>query len=152
MKTIPGDTFYDLPLSELRTRAERARDKLRKLQSRVASQIEPPERNRACSLTAIDEAIAAVEGLIPGVMDRPGALLVRTVRGLAPRERAALRQAIESERVARERLTRVLGAVPPTQAEDALIRVETQELLATELSVLFRVIERAYCASPRLSA
>jgi hypothetical protein len=152
MKTIPSDTFYDLPLSELRTRAECAREMLRELQSRVASQNNVPARNPARSLTAIDEALAAVDGLLPGLLERPGGLLIRTVRGLAPRERSALRQAIESERTARERLTRVLGAVPPAQAADALVRVETQELLATELSALFRVIERACCASPTLTA
>jgi hypothetical protein len=151
MKNTPTSALYDLPLAELRMRADRACESLREMQSHVARPPAASECTRAGSLRAIDDALAAVDRLIPGVMEPPCALLARVMRALAPHERATLRQAIDAERAARERLARLLGEVSPTQAEDVLARVELQKSIATELAILFRVVERAHRA-PVLTA
>jgi hypothetical protein len=151
MKSMPIATFYDLPLSELRVRAGHTRDVLRAFQARIASPTAARERNRAGRLKAIDEALRAVDRLMPGLMDRPPALLVRSIRNLTPHERAALRQAIDAERAVRDRLARLLGEVSAAEAEEALARIEVQESVAAELSALFHVVEQSYSA-PTLSA
>jgi hypothetical protein len=145
MKSTQGDNVHNLPLSELRARADRARALLRDVRARVESPLARRE-DRAVGLRAIEEALEAIERHLPGLMERPHALLARTIRDLAPNERRVLSQAIDAERAARERLTRLLGEVSPEHVEDALARVEAQESMTAELSALFRLVERARAA------
>jgi hypothetical protein len=140
MKHAPVSTFDQLPLAELRARTACARDMLRKAGSQMAS----PK--------AIDRALDAIDQLMPWITDRPRTLLVRTVASLSPRERAALRQAIDAERAARARLLQVLGQVSVVQAEESLERIELQEAVAAELSAFFRIVEQTYGATPVSSA
>jgi hypothetical protein len=141
MKHAHLSTPYQLPLPDLRARTNRARELLRKAGSDWAG-----------SPRAIDQALDAIDQLMPWIMARPRTLLLRTIANLAPRERAALRQAIDAERVSRERLLHVLGQVSVAQAEDALERIELQEAVAAELSAFFRVVEHTYGATPVWSA
>jgi hypothetical protein len=147
MKSMTIASLYDLPLPELRVRAGHTRDVLRALQARIANSAAPIERHRTGRL-AIDEALRAVDRLMPGLMDRPPGLLVRTIRNLTPQERGALRKAIDANRAVRDRLAQLLGDVSPVEAEDALARIEVQESVAAELSALFHFVERAYSAQP----
>lgn len=79
---------------------------------------------------------------MPGLDAQPRNLLARVIRDLAPRERATLRAALDSERTAREHLSILLGTVTPTEAEEALARVEAQEAVTSEVLNLFRHFER----------
>jgi hypothetical protein len=151
MKNTPTAGLYELPLAEVRWRAQRARDLLRGVQSRVASPVAPSDRNLHGGLGAIDEALTAVDQFMPGLLEPPRTFLARAIRNLASNERAALRQALDAERVARDRLVRLLGEVPPEQADDVLVRIELEESVAAELSSLFRVVEKA-CHAPPLGA
>jgi hypothetical protein len=146
MKSTPHITLYDLPMSELRARRDRARDLLRDAKTHVAGPSASHERDRAAVLKAIDEAVAAAERLLPGLVERPRILLVCALRDLAPNERKVLRAAIEAERAARERLTRLLGDVSSAQAEEALERIEAQESVMAELSALWQLFERTHFA------
>jgi hypothetical protein len=142
MKSTPHVTLYDLPLTELRARTVRARHLLRDAQASAAHPL--AKRDRAVDLRALGEAVDAIERLLPGLMEQPRPLLARTLRDLAPRERTVLRQVIDAERAARERLAHLLGDVPLAQAEDALERIEAHESVATELAALWRMLDGAY--------
>jgi hypothetical protein len=85
-----------------------------------------------------------VEGLLPGLTDRPRTLVDRAVRQLEPPARAALRDAIDAERTARERLDRMLGDVPVAVADAALTRVEQQEVVLLELVSLLALFEERF--------
>jgi hypothetical protein len=141
MKSRPNVSLYELPLSDLRARSDRARQLLRDAQACVAHPI--TERDRAAGLRAIAEAIDGAARLVPGFMEQPRGLLALTLRGLTPNERRILRQVIDAERNARERLAHLLGDVSAAQAEDALERIEAQESVAVELSALWRLFKRA---------
>ncbi len=144
MKRMPQDTVYDLPLPELRARSDHARHMLRKAQTSAAQPL--ARRDRAGGLRVIVEAIDATERLLPGFKERPRTLLARTLRDLTANERRFLREVIEGERAARERLVRLIGDVPLGQAEEALERIEVQESVAAELSALWRLFEQASVA------
>ncbi len=103
-------------------------------------------------MQCVDAALDEVEHLLPGLMDRPPTLVDRTVRDLSPDARAALRQAIDAERDARERLARMLGAVPLAEAERALSRVEEQDAVLFELLGLLTLFEKVYCGAPGAGA
>ncbi len=142
MNRPPLVTLYDLPLSDLRERAERARRLLRDARASAACRL--ARRDRATDLRAIGEAIEAVARLLPGLMDQPQTLLARTIGRLAPHERKILRQAMDAERSARERLTRLLGGVSSGEAEDALERVEAHDAIAAEFAALWRLLDGAH--------
>jgi hypothetical protein len=140
MNRPPLVTLYDLPLGDLRERAERAR---RLLRDARASAARLARRDRAPDLRAIGEAIDAAERLLPGLMEQPQTLLARTLRRLAAHERKVLRQAMDAERAARERLIRLLGGVSLGQAEDALERIEVEDAIAAEIAALWRLLDGA---------
>jgi hypothetical protein len=143
MKSPPTTDFYDLSLPELRARTDRAYQLLSGARARVARLAGSPESDRAAAMTVVDQSLETLRRLLPGIMGPPPTLLVRAIRDLTPRERSVLRQAIDSERTARERLARLLGDVLPAHAEDALARVDARETLTAELSTLLRLVERA---------
>jgi hypothetical protein len=148
MKSTPVITLYDLPLPDLHARARRAHDLLHEVKLRVSSSMAPVLLDRASGLQIIHDAFEAVERLVPGLLKQPRSLLARTIRHLALSERGVLREAIDSEREARERLARLLGCVSPEQAEDVLARIEAQESITAELFELARMTERT-CFAPR---
>jgi hypothetical protein len=143
MKSTPFGTLYDWPLSELRRRGQRACGVLRRARAVIG---------RPGAMQCVDAALDEVEHLLPGLMDRPPTLVDRTVRDLSPDARTALRQAIDAERDARERLARMLGAVPLAEAERALSRVEEQDAVLFELLGLLTLFEKVYCATPDAGA
>jgi hypothetical protein len=130
-----GATIHELPIDELRRRGVRARDVLRRTRGLVG---------RPGALRCIDAALDEVDALLPGLMDRPSTLVERTVRGLVPEARAALRQAIDAERAATERLAWMLGDAPRMDVELALSRVEEQDAVLLELLGLLTLFEQAY--------
>ena len=140
MKSPPETDVHDLPLSELRLRVARVCLMLHDMRARVGG------ASSHHGMRCIDEALGTVARLLPGFSEPPRSLVARTVRTLAPVERRALRDAIETERAARDRVKRLLGQVPPAQAEDALARVEAVETVAAALSLLFRSVDAARLA------
>jgi hypothetical protein len=143
MKSTPLSTVYDWPLAELRRRGERARDVLRRARVVIG---------RPGAMQCVDAALDEVERLLPGLMDRPPTLVDRTVRDLGPDARLALRQAIDAERDARERLARMLGEVSLVEADRALSRVEEQDAVLFELLALLTLFEQVYCSAPNVRA
>lgn len=135
MKITPPASFHDWPLPELRLRCDRACTVLRRARSLVG---------RPGALPCVDAALDEVEGLLPGLTDRPRTLVDRAVRQLEPPARAALRDAIDAERTARERLDRMLGDVPVAVADAALTRVEQQEVVLLELVSLLALFEERF--------
>ena len=133
MKQETTVSLDDLSLTEVRARFYRARGVLRMARSFAG---------RFTGSRALNWALEEVERLMPGLDGQPRALLARIIRDLGPREREVLRAALDSERLARERLSTLLGAVTPAEAEDALVRVEAQESITTEVLNLFRQFER----------
>ncbi len=132
-------TLYNLPIPELRRRGKRARDVLRRARGLVG---------RPGALQCVDAALDEVEVLLPGLMDRAPTLVDRTVRDLDPPARVALRDAIDAERGASERLARMLGEVPLADADRALTRVEEQDAVLFELLGLLTLFEQVYCSPP----
>jgi len=143
MKSAPTCTMHDLPLTEVRKRAAKARDVLREARTHAG---------RVGGLRAIDAALDEVEQLLPGLMDRPRASLARKVRDLAPYERGLLRRAIDVDGTARALMPRLVGEASLSEVEEVLARVEEQECVAVELMALLRVFEQAYCAPVLASA
>jgi hypothetical protein len=143
MKTSSLSTIYDLSLVELQRRAERACELLRRSRSVIG---------RPGAMQTVDAALDEVEHLLPGLMDRAPTLVDRTVRNLGPEARVALRQAIDAERDARERLALMLGDVPLPEADRALARVEQQDVVLFELLGLLTLFERVYCSAPTAPA
>jgi hypothetical protein len=141
MKVTRPTTLDDLSLPELRRRGERARDAIRAVRWAIG---------RVGGLGSIDAALDEVDALLPGLMVRPRSLIERAVRDLGPHERTALREAIDAERCAKERLARMLGEISPADADEALARVEEREGVSAELFGLLRLFERAY--GPALAA
>jgi hypothetical protein len=133
MKQDSTVSLDDLSLTEVRARVYRVRGVLRMARSFAG---------RFTGSRALNWALEEVERLMPGLDGPPRALLARIIRDLGPRERAVLRAALDSERLARERLSALLGAVTPAEAEDALVRVEAQESISSEVLTLFRQFER----------
>jgi hypothetical protein len=133
MKPESTATIDDLSITEVRARANRVRGVLRMAHSFA---------DRFSSSRTIHWALCEVERLMPGLDAQPRNLLARVIRDLAPRERATLRAALDSERTAREHLSILLGTVTPTEAEEALARVEAQEAVTSEVLNLFRHFER----------
>lgn len=123
----------DLSLTEVRARVHRARGVLHMARSLAG---------RFSGSRALGWALDEVERLVPGLDGHPRALLARIIRDMGPRERAVLRAALDSERLARERLFNLLGTVSPDEAEAALVRVEAQESITSEVLNLFRHFER----------
>jgi hypothetical protein len=144
MKSTPHVTVHDLPLTELRARSNQACQVLRDARTSAAQPL--ARRDRTGGLRVIAEAIDATERLLPGSKERPRTLLARTLRDLTANERRVLREVIEGERAARERLVRLIGDIPLEQAEEALDRIEVQESVAAELSALWRLFEQASVA------
>jgi hypothetical protein len=132
-------TLDDLSIPELRRRGARAREAIRAVRCAIG---------RVGGLRLIDAALDEVEALLPGLMGRPGSLIDRAVRDLGARERSALREAIDAERAARERLARMLGEISPADADEALARVEERESVCAELFGLLQLFDRAYGAAP----
>jgi hypothetical protein len=139
MKDTLHMTLDDLSIPELRRRGARARETIRGVRRAIGT---------VGGLGSIDAALDEVEALLPGLMDRPGSIIDRAVRDLGARERSALREAIDAERAARERLARMLGEISPTDADEALARVEEREGVSVELFGLLQLFERAYSAAP----
>jgi hypothetical protein len=133
MKQDSRLSLDDLSLTEVRSRMHRARGVIRMARSFAG---------RFTESHALNWALDEVERLMPGLDGRPRALLARIIHDFGPRERAVLRAALDSERVARERLCSLLGAVTPAEAEEALARVEAQESVTSEVLNLFRQVER----------
>jgi hypothetical protein len=144
MKSTAASTLYDLSLPELRARAARARELLSEAKSRLAGPLAAVKPDRAGAIRCVDEVFADVDRLLPGFFGRPRSLLSRIIEELSPIERQVLRSAVDDERVARERLARLLGHVSAAQAEDALERIEAQESLRSEMSALLRLSGRAH--------
>jgi hypothetical protein len=137
MKSLPPESLYDLPMSELRARVDRARSVLREMRMRS-------QRGRGAAL--LSQTIDALERLVPGLLARPVALLPRTLAGLVPHERQALRRAIEAERRARQQLAHLLGDVSPAAVEDMLARVEAHEALAADVQEFMWSFEHSFVA------
>ena len=133
MKSESTVSLDDLSITEVRARAYRARGVLRMARSFAG---------RFAGSRALHWALDEVERLMPGLDGRPRALLARTIGDFGPREREILRSALDSERTARQRLSSLLGAVTPAEAEEALFRVEAQESITSEVLSLFRQFER----------
>ncbi|MGA2449434.1 MAG: hypothetical protein ABTD50_12190 [Polyangiaceae bacterium] len=133
MKDESNGSLDDLSLTEVRSRVRRARGVLQAARTLAG---------RFSGSRALDWALDEVERLMPGLDGQPRELLARIIRDLGPRERAVLRGALDSERVARERLFALLGPVSPAEAEAALVRVEAQESITSEVLSLFRHFER----------
>jgi hypothetical protein len=144
MKSTPDEDVSSLPLAALRARADRACLSLREAHAHIANQ--GPWRSASRGMRAIAQALEAVERLLPGFSAPPRALLARTVSDLTPRERRVLREAVDAERAARERLVRLLGKVAPADVEDALARAEARERVTAELSALFLLVDRVRAA------
>jgi hypothetical protein len=138
MKSAPLATIYDWPLPELHRRSERACDVLRRARAVIG---------RPGAMHSVDAALDEVEHLLPGLMDRAPTLVDRAIRDLGCDARAALRQAIDAERDARERLARMLGDVPLVDADRALSRVEEQDAVLFELLGLLTLFEQVYCSA-----
>jgi hypothetical protein len=135
MKATRVTKLDDLSLSELRRRGPRARDAIRAVRWAIG---------RVGGLRSIDAALDEVEALLPGLLDRPRSLIERAVGDLGPHERAALREAIDAEHTARERLVRMLGEISAADADEALARIEERESISAELLGLLQLFERAY--------
>lgn len=138
MKRTSLASFYEWPLPELRLRCDRACTVLRRARSLVG---------RPGALACVDAALDQVEGLLPGLTDRAPTLADRAVRQLEPAARVALRDAIDAERMARERLDRMLGDVPVAVADAALTRVEQQDAVLLELVALLALYEQRFGAT-----
>jgi hypothetical protein len=128
-------SFYDWPLPELRLRSDRACTILRRARSVVG---------RPGALQCVDLALDELERLLPGLTDRAPTLVDRAVRQLEPRARAALREAIDAEQTARDRLDCMLGDVPVAVVDAALTRLEQQDAILRELMHLLTHFERVY--------
>jgi hypothetical protein len=138
MKDTRHMTLDDLSVPELRRRGARARERIRAVRCAIGS---------VGGLRSIDAALDEVEALLPGLMNRPWSLIDRAVRDLGEHERSALREAIDAERAARERLGRMLGEISPADADEALARVEERESVWAELFGLLQLFERAHGAA-----
>jgi hypothetical protein len=89
-----------------------------------------------------------VEDVLAGFLAPPPTVLTRTLAQLTYMERGVLRCAIDEERAARERLSRLLGSVPASLLEDALARVEVREWVLAELLASWRA-PGTDCPSPQ---
>ena len=138
MKTGPLDSLYELPLPELRTHADRA---VRALRIVRAHGVELPSATREAS-SPVPDAISTVERVLAAFLAPPPTVLARTLANLTPRERRALRRAIDEERAARERLLLLLGDVPVSMVEDTLVRIEVRECVLAELVAPWRGAKR----------
>jgi hypothetical protein len=138
MKDRHSKTFDNLSVPELRWRGARARETIRAVRCAIG---------RVEGLRSIDAALDEVEALLPGLMDRPRSLIDRAVRDLGERERVALREAIDAERAASDRLGRMLGEISAADADEALARAEERESVSAELFGLLQLFERAYGAA-----
>src|SRR5258708_3990601 len=119
MKSAAATDFYDLALPELHARTDRACQLLRDARACLARPAGPLEPDRAAGIVVVDRSLDAVGRLLPGLLGPPRTLLARTIGELTTKERSVLRQTIDAERTARERLVRLLGGVLPAHAEDA---------------------------------
>jgi hypothetical protein len=146
MKTTPDADVHDLPLLALPPRVERACLELREARAHIEQQ--GPWHGAQRGLRAIERALGAVERLLPGFTERPRTLLARAISDLTITERRVLREAVDAERTARERLVRLLGEVPPADVDDALARVEARERVTAELSMLFQLVDQVRAAPP----
>lgn len=122
-------TIDEMPLARLRERAGRARDVVRNARRRLGA---------VGSFDAADEALEQAERLLPGLMDRSDHATTRAIRGLAPGDRAALRDLLASDPDAAQV---VLGRIDRHAALRAIERVEIYETLAAEVLLLLRALE-----------
>ena len=162
MKSTPDCTpdldVHDLPLATLQARADRACLGLREARARFTADIaihvmtDRPSRSGLQRMRALDQALDAVERVLPGFTDPPRTVLARTIFDLTPVERVVLREALSAERAARERLARLLGEVAPEDVEDALARVGVREQVTAELSALFHEVDRVRAAADAYAA
>lgn len=134
MKSEPRDSLYDLPLAEVRAHADHVIRALRIVKAHVA---DLPRQGTDAS-SSLATAVSTMEKILGAFMATPSTVLARTLAELRPRERGALRRALDDEKVARERLLRLLGEVPPSMVEDALAKIEVRERVLAELVAPWR--------------